>query len=231
MNRVDNIRRESGFTLIELMLAMTFISLLLVAIAMTTIQISNIYNKGLTLTAVNQAGRDVSATMRRDIGAAMPLDTTADGELVNYTVTSNGGRLCLGSYSYLWNYGSTLTDGVTGEMITYQGTDEPVVLARVQDKDAQLCADLESQPDKALATELTANDSLDLALHSLDFKEIAVDALTGQALYAVSFQVGTNEEGTLDSSTCRPPDDAGANPEFCAVNEFNIVVRAGGSQS
>lgn len=53
--------KSRGFTIIELMLSMTFLAMLMLVIALTTIQISNIYNKGVTLREVNQAGRSVSA--------------------------------------------------------------------------------------------------------------------------------------------------------------------------
>ncbi len=49
-------RSESGFTIVELLMAMSFIAVLLVVITLTIIQISGIYNKGLTMRAVNQSG-------------------------------------------------------------------------------------------------------------------------------------------------------------------------------
>ena len=59
-------RRSTGFTIIELTLAMAFISVLLLSIVMTAIQAGRIYNRGAVLRSVNQAGRDVSDTLRRD---------------------------------------------------------------------------------------------------------------------------------------------------------------------
>ena len=59
-------RRTKGFTIVELSLAMTFVSMLLLAIAMTAIQAGSLYNKGLVLESVNQAGRDIGDMLRRD---------------------------------------------------------------------------------------------------------------------------------------------------------------------
>ena len=70
MNHVD---KTKGFTLIELMLSMTFISILLVAIAVTIIQISNVYNRGITLKEVNQAGRSLSNELQRSITSGAPF--------------------------------------------------------------------------------------------------------------------------------------------------------------
>src|SRR3954468_13520221 len=126
MNR-DN---RQGFTLIELMLAMTFIAMLLVAIALTTIQISNIYNKGITLREVNQAGRSVSDELQRTISSATPFDVTPKGSgdiapASRYITSAGGGRMCLGNYTYAWNYGKALVGGSGAPAILnkYSGAD------------------------------------------------------------------------------------------------------------
>ena len=67
MNRVD---RQNGFTLIELMLAMAFVSALLIAVAMTVIQIASIYNRGITLKDVNQTGSSVASELQRNIAGS-----------------------------------------------------------------------------------------------------------------------------------------------------------------
>ena len=50
---------KKGFTLIELMLAMSFISVLLLSIAMVGIQAGKMYSRGIVLRDVNKAGRDI----------------------------------------------------------------------------------------------------------------------------------------------------------------------------
>src|SRR5687768_8731757 len=131
MNHVN----AKGFTLIELMLAMTFISVLLVAIAMTTIQISNIYTKGITLREVDQAGRTLSNELQRNISASVPFDVTPKKddspatEDSKYVVRNeDGGRLCLGKYSYLWNFGKAI-EGDGAEIYNrYTGADANTVI-------------------------------------------------------------------------------------------------------
>src|SRR5688572_23689793 len=133
----DNTR---GFTLIELMLAMTFIAVLLIAIAMTTIQISNIYNKGMTLREVNQAGRALSDEFQRSIASAVPFDVTPKLDDSPATITSKyvvrdgGGRLCLGAYTYAWNYGKTIA-GESGAPAVFNKYDNSstVRFAKVKD--------------------------------------------------------------------------------------------------
>ena len=124
--------RKSGFTLIELMLAMSFISLLLLAIAMTTIQVSNIYTKGITLREVNQAGRAVSEELQRSISASSPFEIDAALPSNKYIVRAGGGRLCLGRYTYAWNFGSALKGGAGAPAVFTKYDDgTPVHFAKI----------------------------------------------------------------------------------------------------
>src|SRR5919199_356042 len=127
------VRRSTGFTLIELMLAMTFISILLIAIAMTTIQISSIYNKGITLREVNQAGRSLSDEFQRSIANSVPFDVTPKIDnspataTSKYVVRDGGGRLCLGDYTYAWNYGASIAGETSAPPIFNKYNDGGVV--------------------------------------------------------------------------------------------------------
>lgn len=232
MNQRTN--HQSGFTLIELMLAMAFVSALLVMVAMTTMQISSIYNRGITLKTVNQAGRDLSDAFRRDVSAARQSDV----ELVRF---SEGGeadlnRLCLGNYSYVWNYGREIEDDVAVNYYNDDGADtkRPIGLARLSDPGGRLCkADDDNnypQIKQSAATEMLARDatSKELALHEFDFGVLASDSSVSQAVYSLSFTLGTNDQSVLESGRqCTPPSGE-SNIEFCAVNKFEMAIRANG---
>lgn len=223
---------QKGFTLVELMLSMAGVAFLLLAIAMTTIQISNIYSKGMTLKSVNQAGRDLSDVLQRDIKSSTPFDITSPSK---YLSTPHGGRLCMGQYSYVWNYGPTITSpSDTDKIVFNDASNTPVRLARVLDAGGQLCinADADLPIIRDDATELlnsADSDGLDLALHSFTVTSSAPDPTTGQALYSVSFSLGTNDEKALNTgdASCRPPSEDESNWEFCAVNVFEFTTRAG----
>ena len=152
---------KTGFTLIELMLAMTFIAMLLMAIALTTIQISNIYNKGITLREVNQAGRSLSDELQRTISSATPFDVTpkASGDNApssRYVVSADGGRLCLGTNTYAWNFGKAIKAGTIFNKYTGVGTNTvPIRFIRVVDPNGQLCT-TPNMPtiDRSKATDL-----------------------------------------------------------------------------
>lgn len=226
---------RSGFTLIELMLAMTFISMLLMAIAMTTIQISNIYNKGITLREVNQGGRALSDELQSSISSASPInvtpkvDNSAATATSRYVVRGGGGRLCLGNYTYAWNYGKALADGSIYNYYS-NGDKTAIRFVKVTDASASLCADPTLPIVRANATDMLSSGDRDLVVHSFSIKQTTPsDSNTNQAIYAISMLVGTNDRQqlTTNSASCKPPSEDVGNENYCSVNQFDIIARAG----
>ncbi len=227
-------RDNRGFTIIELMLAMTFISVLLLTIALSVIQIATIYNKSMVLREVNETGRIVGDQLRRDIGAGSLYDFSSD-----YQTSPSGGRLCLGTYSYLWNYESALTNPDEVTVVKYQTNNEPVKLARVEDPSRAYCARGDDgfvyknirTVDQSKSTELLRAGDRSLGLHLFDLpaSSVVTDPLSKQALYGVNFVIGTNnsEALTADKKQCKAPSEAGSDFNYCTVQEFNLVIRAG----
>lgn len=219
--------KSRGFTLIELMLSMAFLSLLLIAITTTTIHVSRLFDKGRTLKMVNQTGRDVADAVRRDARSASNLGDyfVAPSE----DVTGNMGRVCFGSVSYVWNEALAI-QADTG--VRYGGTPagDQVILARVNDVNGEYCQTTTGpgayrQDVPTSATEMVQASGRDLAIHSLTFEPL-VTIPGAQAMYILRFTLGTNDAGTIDTvdTSCKPPNDAGSNFEYCAVNNFEQVL-------
>lgn len=228
--------KTQGFTLIELMLAMTFIAVLLIAVAMTTIQISNIYNKGITLREVNQAGRSLSDEFQRSIAGAVPFDVTPKvddspaTQTSKYVVRDGGGRLCLGNYTYAWNYGKTIAGESGAPAVFNKYTSGATVrFAKVKDASGALCADPTINIPTADATELLSSGDRDLALHTFKITKTASDDGIGQAIYALVFTLGTNDRRqlTANDASCRPPSENIGDEDYCSVNQFDVIARAG----
>lgn len=227
--------KRRGFTLIELMLAMTFISILLVAIAMTTIQISNIYNKGITLREVNQAGRAVSEELQRSIASSVPFDVTPKKDdspataTSKYVVRPGGGRLCLGNYTYAWNYGKSLTASPSVPPFNKYTDGSLLRFVKVSDPSGALCASPATSIIRANATEMLSSGDRDLVVHSFDIVETSNDPDVSQAVYAVSLLIGTNdrEQLTANDASCKPPSAEVGDENYCSVNQFDIIARAG----
>lgn len=116
---------KTGFTILETALAMAFISFLMLAIGFAVVQISNVYQKGITIKVVNNNGRELIDELSRSI-LASKYDKTADKDDSNFKYTyfqKTGkvlvggddekevplyGAFCLGNYSYIWNTGYAL---------------------------------------------------------------------------------------------------------------------------
>jgi hypothetical protein len=231
MNHAD---KKLGFTLIELMLAMGFVSALLIAIAMTVIQIGNIYNKGLTLKEVNQAGRSLASELQKSIAQSSPFDVI-QGAGSRYIAQNWGGRLCIGQYSYIWNYGSAIKTGDTARLNTYSDSRNEIRFVKVSDSNASYCTASMKKVDTASATELLNVGEHDLAVHSfvISAAPSAGDQKTGQQLYSIEFIIGTNDQLALTNISgavaCKAPSQPGADPSYCSVNKFDIVALAGNS--
>lgn len=218
-----------GFTLVELNLSMLFVALLILGVAMTTLQVSRMYQKGITVKTVNQVGREVVEQLRRDF-------STANQSVLNLDEVGVG-RMCLGSVSYLFNNAVILNGSPSLGIKNPSG--QKVVLTRVIDSTASYCqrdgGGSFVKPNIVAGddfTELLATDTISLAIHNLEADEY-LEGGSGsvkQALYGLVVGIGTNEVDTTstdETTICKPPTDGEANFESCFVTEFEIVVRAG----
>jgi type II secretory pathway pseudopilin PulG len=220
--------RQSGFTLVELTLSMAFIALLLLGIAMLTLQISSIYNKGLTLRAVNESGQLIASDIQRTLNMATPTEVLSAGD-------ATGGRLCANSSVYAWNYASQLTTGFNRfdtpgrevRMVRFTGDD---TYCKPQPPSGQY-RQLPSTADTM--TELLKAGDNTLAIHAFEIGEDAGgsigNAVNGddtQRIYDVTFRLGSNDTAIIASNGCESPTSR-ADDEYCAVNDFSFTARAG----
>lgn len=241
---------KKGFTLIELMLAMTFIAVLLLAVAMTIIQIGASYNKGLALKEVNQTSRDLAADFRKALSSVEAISLTDD-----YVTNSAGGRVCLGTYSYIWNTAAAL-DKRTDSSITWFDADTGLAAAnrravhfvKVSDSARLYCAkdgtgalsyktirkvdDPTSTSYANTGAEELIQDgdhSLNIGTFGITTSTSASDSTTGQQLYTINYTITSGKISTMDAtqSACLDPSDLNSDINYCAVEQFSLVIRAG----
>lgn len=235
MNHVGN---KQGFTIIELVLAMTFISFLLLGIAMTIIQIGATYNRGMALREVNQQARDIGSDVQRSIMTVGAINYAAD-----YTVTPSGlgGRLCLGTVSYIWNTGQAFDVNDPGIM-WYQGDasrTQKIHLIKVPDASKVYCAKTSAgaftrttvSDDEGRAQELLreGDHALNVYQFALTFDPQAEDSTTQQRLYSLEYTIGAGEQSAMNEqrTECKAPGEDGADLAYCTVQQFKLVIRAG----
>ncbi len=234
-------KSPQGFTLIELNLAMVFVALLVVGVAIVVVNITKINQRGIMLKTINQTGREVVEQMRRDIAGAR-------ADRVQYEFASGVGRLCLGTVSYVFNTAEAL-HGASDVIKDETKVDRPaVILVRVEDKDSAWCSRSMTGEftKKAVITsdqavELLQSDehTLPVAIHSMNVKPLVSTATTdktsAEGLVALTMVLGTNEADTIKAAgsgqvICKPPTDHQTNFDNCAVREFSTVVRSNGEQ-
>ncbi|HMQ96098.1 MAG TPA: hypothetical protein PKD19_02655 [Candidatus Saccharibacteria bacterium] len=212
-----------GFTLIELTMAILFISFLILAVGFISVNVGNMYQKGTTLKAVNQSGREVADTMRRDImqaGNSIKVATPGNGNTI---------RWCLGTVSYVANKASLINNNPAQ---AFKVNGEVARLVRMSDPSQSICSASPAYPMSATTTD--AVDLLGSATPALAIYDMKLTSLTGsaqQSLHEVSFLLGTAEKGIVSASNyCLPNTNPNANANYCSVVEFKTIIRSGGSQ-
>lgn len=236
---------KKGFTIIELMLAMSFISVLLLAIAFTAIQVGKMYNRGMTLRSVNHSGRNIGDTLRRDFLQTDQRRITRPSSSDAVIWVSDGGermsgRFCLGYHSYLWNTPKAIDEDInTGNAVVMGPDGKPISFVRVIDEGGSLCR---LQADSTYPNQLNEagrvthllkpKDKGDviLAVHSFSVRPIVWDSHAANSLYGLNFTIGTSKLGEINTTdqSCIPPSDGKSNIEFCAINNFDMIVRTNG---
>ena len=125
-------KNRSGFTIIETTLSMAFISVLLLMTTFLIIQMSAIYQKTVTVKAVNTAAEEIIEDITRHIRASTIVGTSSKCSMINDssrpecvkdnafkyiyrqyehnfdgTSVPTNGIFCSGLYTYIWNTGYT----------------------------------------------------------------------------------------------------------------------------
>ena len=227
---------KQGFTLIELMLAMTFISTLLLSITMVGIQAGRMYSRGVVLRDVNQAGRDISNMFRRDFLQANAGKINITGLRVPNNENWTTGRLCLGAHSYVWNNPKYLDDpSLLGANRLFKVDGNLINLVRVVDADGGLCKrdgsgrypeTVDMAKSSNLLRPISSGDG-SIGIHNVTLEKITSDS-SREALYRLTFILGTSKMSEIRNSSCKAPDEAESNFEFCAINKFEMIVRTNG---
>jgi type II secretory pathway pseudopilin PulG len=232
-----NIRTKKGFTIIELMLSMSFLAVLMITIAILTIRIVSIYQKGLAIRAVSSTGRALIDDFTRSVASApiqIQLLYGHDDYFFSHTATIdvNGhdvtaqlfGGFCTGSNSYLWNTGYTINDP-TLRLATYSGNS--FHLLKISDPSREICSGYSARkntpggatysilsyfPQVGTADGLELLDQSEDALAIYDFKALGdvQNAITGHSFYAATFILATLRGGVdifAQGDYCQDPPD------------------------
>ena len=193
-------KKQSGFTIIELMLAMTGIAFLLLFVTYSILHMTNLYSKGVAIRQINQVGRQVSDDVARELrygGAPKAL--------------KDNNRLCVGTKSYIWNKRGTLA---TNPIANKTASGSVVGLVRLND--ASYCdIPLKAVPDGTPEVLGSVAVLMDMRVD---------EPVLGSGIYELSMVFGTATYPPVLVGTNYQCDNAGG--PFCAVGEFDVTTYA-----
>lgn len=205
------IRRDSkdaGFTLVELMLAMVFLSFLLISIALTLSDLLRDYSKGNSIKQMNQTARSTIEDMTRSIRGAK-------ASTINQDQLSNN-RLCLFGTSYIWNLGEPPTTPIIN---TFSGSSLPYRLIQVNDPVGNLCLNPALQP--------AYDDSIILLADGIIIQKLNIEHTPDKRLFKITLQLSTDgaEAPVIPATpTTDAQCDTDRDGDFCAVTTFQTVI-------
>lgn len=234
-------KKQNGYTIVELTIAIAFLSVLMIAILVLTLSAGKLYVKGDTNKTINQSSRDFSDIVRRDFLSAS-ADTISPVITVSGGTGLESGRICLGTVTYLWNNAALLnstTGAANAARVKIYGSATPAKFVRIVNPQASYCDKGTNglYPMTIASTEAAreqfSGTSRDYALYSMTIRKIAESG--EKAMYQIKYTLGTNEAGTTQNSSegyvqCKPDTSETANFDYCSVSDFDLLVRVGGTK-
>ena len=236
--------RRRGFTIVELTIAVAFLSVLMLAILIISISAGKLYVKGNTNKAINQAGRDFTDSIRRDFLAA-GIDTIvmpADADAGTPGNPLKSGRICLGNVAYLWNSAALLNDNSAPanniKIRRGSATGQPIKFVRITNTISYCVAGPDGSYPKVIPATDDATDLLgassDYSLYTISMRPI--DRKDQRGMYELSYTLGpvdvvATEVAPEGYVRCKTDDKETANFNYCSVSEFDTLIRIGGVES
>lgn len=219
---------RSGFTISEISLSMVFISFMLLSIAALVIYATTLYQKGLTLRAVNNTGLELVDEITRSLSGSFNSVSgnyyyqrkgnvylpNSSNEQLNVPIW---GVFCTGTYSYAWNTGYVLgnetyartSGGATFRdvdrltLTTADGTYQGFRLLRVNDSNRAVCASVsDSSGNSITATGVTNTRELfsSSSEHQLALYDFHVFTPVYHSLTGHTYYSGSFVIGTIKGS-------------------------------
>lgn len=219
---------QSGFTIVELSISMSMLSVLLLIILFSILNITSVYNKGITLKRVNQSGRSISNDVQADLRQSTPnTDDSLSGAGSNFAVRDGqlAGKsvhtgICTGHNSYLWNVWGE-GGGNTG--LNFDSTSELITMIKIKDSGGVYCKAPFPLPPKTASSVIVGDD---LAIR----EPVKVERGAGDRLIRFTFTISTPDESNeiIYDSSGRGTCSAGKENDFCALNTFVVTSYAKG---
>ena len=223
-------KKDSGFTLIELMLAITFLGSIVLLATLTIVQSLSIYNKGVAIKQIGQVGRTLIDDVNRlSSGGAGVNFSAADNDIAGYLCITPSGSTK--TRAYAWNDVTTHDGDTTGHFVSPAGT--KVTLARTNDDvnaadgSTAYCALPPNVNVTLPQTEITPLLNEQVRILSV---KITTDSTNASSLKKIIFWIGTYSTtvpGTnpvYNAGTGAWSCQGGRLGDFCAFGKFETIV-------
>lgn len=206
--------KSRGFTIVELLISMTFLSFILVFTATVMVQVMRTYNKGLAVKEIDQNGRALVEEVSRNVRLVQSTNTSPTDPLM-YTAAVDQGRLCVGQVTYVWNQPNVDTNKFDD--------DTAVDIAKLSDPTAQYCVN-SSAP-------IPRSEAIKLSDGRVRIPRLSAERSDDGRLLQLRLTLSTNNQDAPvlqnGNYACDVSNFFGS---FCAVAEFEstVYLRNGG---
>jgi len=199
-------KHSKGFTIIELMIATTVFSIILLLVTYGILQIGRTYYKGVTETKT----QDTARAALDNITQAIQFDSGAVSAQSNGIVPNVKYVICIGNVRYSAYLGHILIDDSTHH-------------ALVQDTESTPCADNTAIPGLDGSTPMSSS-ATELMAPLMRVAALDVTDLSG-GLYKVHIRVVYgNDVDLVNPTTLTASCDGGQINQFCAVSDLTTTV-------
>ena len=196
--RLAHRHTAQGFTIVEMLLALSGVAFLLLFVVFAIMHVTGLYTKGIALRQINQTGREVTDELARAIRY---------GGTVVAPDASN--RLCVGGKAYIWNNRGETTNKYTDDV--------PVNFARSDD--TSYCADTSKKIDPDASTALIGGVATVQKL-------IITRSDPVSPLYSISLVVSTSGDNAPSLTGTGEYQCDTHFWQYCAFGQFETVVYA-----
>lgn len=217
MKRLKNRRHhcESGFTIIELMIATAVFSVILLVLVYGVIQITNTYNRGITENKTQNVARNIVGTISQSVQYGGGVSGTQTFKYNNVTYS----WFCIGSQQFTYAQGQELTD------LQQPGTDQTNYGLMVY---GDACDNGNKTLNASGVPDALANGT-ELLDPSMRISNLSVTpspySTNTKNLYDVSVTVAYGDDDLLNNPTSASPNcKGGAGEQFCTVSTLDTSI-------
>ncbi len=213
-------KAQSGFTIIELLIATTVLTVILLMVTVMISNIGNLYYKGITLAQTQDTTRSIADAVSQDI-KLNDKPPVSDGSAIVFGTSTNA--ICIGSVRYTYTLGRQIGTNLSGPDPQVQH-----VLWRDTIGSGSACTPV----NLALATPPGVGGSELIGPRSrLTAFKVAPSSLANPTLFTVQIGVAFGDYDLLNMAGIATTCNGGVGGQFCAVDALttSAIQRIGGS--